>query len=135
MAGQAHWTIPEYSRTRRTLLPRIGHVASQAPNARYGAGDILDAGLALCAENQFVAPTFRSLRNRGVPIMTPQRFLQILGRTTPNEMLEIGGDILEASVTPVVNSGRLSGPTKVAVDEHLIPYLSLIHISEPTRPY
>ena len=37
-------------------------------------------------------------------------------------MLEIGGDVLEASVGPMVNSGRLSGPTKVAVDEHFIPY-------------
>ena len=54
--------------------------------------------------------------------MTPQRFLQILGRTTPDDMLEIGGDMLEASVGLVAGSGRLKGPVKVAVDEHLIPY-------------
>ena len=71
MAVQAHWTVLEYARMRRTLLPHIEHVAPQAPNVRYSAGDILDAGLALCAENQFVAPTFRSLRNRGVSTMTP----------------------------------------------------------------
>ena len=49
----------------------------------------------LCAENQFVAPAFRSLQNHGVQTMT-QRFLQILGRTTSDDTLEIGGDILEA---------------------------------------
>ncbi|MCE2507843.1 MAG: hypothetical protein J4G04_00855, partial [Nitrosopumilaceae archaeon] len=78
MAEQMHWTTPEYARMRSALLSHVTHLATQAPNARYGAGDILDAGLALCAGNKFVDPTFRSLRNRGVQVMTPQRYMQIL---------------------------------------------------------
>ena len=99
MSGQPHWTAPEHARMRRALLPHMEHVSPQAPNAGYGARHMLDAELALCAKNQFVAPTFRSLQNHGVQTMTPQRFLQILGRTTPDQMLETGGDILEASVS------------------------------------
>ena len=106
---------------RRMLLPAMSELASTAPNARYTDADMLDMSLAMCTRNQFVTPTFRSLRKRGAETMTPQRFLQIFGRKTPDEMLETGCDVLEASVGAVVRSGRLRGPVTMAVDEHLIP--------------
>lgn len=115
MTGQAYCTIPEYAQMRRVLLPHTTHVAPQAPNARYGAGDYWTRSWP-CALQPVRGPDLLVAAEPRRLNHDLQRFLQILGRTPSDDMLETGGDILEASVGLVAGSGRLNGPVKVAVD-------------------
>ena len=103
-----------------TLLPHISHIASSAPNALYGPEDLMDIMLAMCTQNQFVATCVRMMGRHGAPIMTGQRFLQIVGAQRPDDALETSMDILESAALALKESGRLGGPVRVGVDEILL---------------
>lgn len=109
-----------YSRLRGILLVYLSQITSPAPNALYGPEDLLDALLGLCSRNQFVATCMRAMRRHGVRAMTGQRLLQLLGGIPRDDMLEISLGILEESAALLKKSGRLGGPVRLAVDEHLL---------------
>ena len=54
-ARQDAYTEAVYNRMRHTLLPHVAGMASSAPNALYGPGDLMNMTLAMCSQNQFVA--------------------------------------------------------------------------------
>ena len=105
---------------RRTLLPHMAHMASAAPNALYGPGDLMDMTLAMCSQNQFVATCVRAMARHRTRTMTGQRFLQLLGAQPPDGMLEASMNILESTAAILKESGRLGGPVRVGVDEVLL---------------
>ena len=109
-----------YNRIRRTLLPHVAHLASSAPNALYGPGDLMDVALAMCSQNQFVATCVRAMARHRTRTMTGQRFLQLLGAQTPDDTLEKSLDMLESTAAMLRASGRLGGPVRVGVDEILL---------------
>ena len=105
---------------RHVLLPHVSHIPSSAPNALYGAEDVLDTMLAMCTQNQFVATCVRMMARHGAPTMTGQRLLQLLGAQPPDDALEASLNALESTALIVKESGRLGGPVKVGVDEILL---------------
>lgn len=117
---QDAYTGAVYNRMRRTLLPHMAHMASAAPNALYGPGDLMDTTLAMCSQNQFVATCVRAMARHRTRTMTGQRFLQLLGAQPPDGMLEASMNILESTAAILKESGRLGGPVRVGVDEVLL---------------
>ena len=105
---------------RHTLLPHVAGMASSAPNALYGPGDLMNMTLAMCSQNQFVATCVRAMRRHRARTMTGQRFLQLLGAQQPDNMLETSLNILESTAAVLRESGRLGGPVRVGVDEILL---------------
>ena len=120
--GEPQFSREAYGHLCAAVLSVIGVLASPSPNAKYSALDILNVALSQCHANDFVSTTIRAMRRSGVKTMTGQRFLQLLGKRDPDEMLEICGDMLEAAVRRLAEAGRLKGKLVLAVDEHGIPY-------------
>ena len=120
--GEPQFSREAYGHLCAAVLPVIGDLASPSPNAKYSALDILNVALSQCRANGFVSTTVRAMGKRGVKTMTGQRFLQLLGKRDPDEMLEICGDMLEAAVGRLAEAGRLKGKLVLAADEHGIPY-------------
>ena len=119
-ARQDAYTDAVYNQMRRTLLPHVAPMTSNAPNVLYGLGDLMNTVLAMCSQNQFVTTCVRAMVRRRVPTMTEQRLLQLLGAQPPGHMLETALDILESIILVLRESGRLGGPVRVSVDEVLL---------------
>ena len=110
-------------RLSTAMLPFFSLLASPSPNARYKPSDIMDVTIMQCQGRKPVATTIRSMRRRtNRPVMTGQRYLQLLGGKNPGDMLEICQDMIDKSCQTVVETGQLRGKVKLAVDEHLIPW-------------
>ena len=120
--GEPQFSREAYDHLCAAVLPVIGALASPSPNAKYSALDVLNVALSQCHANGFVATTIEAMRKRGIKTMTGQRFLQLLGKRDPDDMLEICGDMLEAAVKTLAKAGRLKEKRVFAVDEHGIPY-------------
>ena len=120
--GWPQFSREAYGHLCAAVLPVIGALASPSPNAKYSALDVLNVALSQCRANGFVATAIEAMRKRGVRTMTGQRFLQLLGKRDPDDMLEICGDMLEATVKMLAEAGMLKGKRVFAVDEHGIPY-------------
>lgn len=118
--GQPQFSREAYDRLCSAVLSVIRALASPAPNAKYAARYILDIALSQCNANDFVAPAMRKMRRHGAGTMTGQRFLQLLGKPDPTEVLEICGGVLEAGTKPLVKADKLKGKATAAVDEHAI---------------
>ena len=104
------------------LLPFLSRIASPSPNAIYTPKDLLDVAISLCALRKPVATTIRAMNRRFNQTMTGQRFLQLLGGLSPDEMLKMCLDMTDACTKMMVETGRLAGEVVIAVDEHLIPW-------------
>ena len=78
-----------YGRLSTAMLPFFSRLASSSPNARYKPSDIMDVTIMQCRGRKPVATTIRSMRRRtNRPVMTGQRYLQLLGGKNPGEMPE-----------------------------------------------
>ena len=73
-------------------------------------------------ERKPVATTIRAMNRRFNHTMTGHRFLQLLGGLSPDEMLKLCLDMMDACTRMMVETGRLAGEVVLAVDEHLIPW-------------
>ena len=112
-----------YGRLSTAMLPFFSLLASTSPNARYKPSDIMDVTIMQCQGRKPVATTIRSMRRRtNRPVMTGQRYLQLLGSKNPGDMREICQDMIDKSCQTLVEIGRLRGKVKLAADEHLIPW-------------
>ena len=69
----------------------------------------LNVLLALCSKNKAVAPTIMMLSRRTKPVMTGQRFLQLLGNLPPDGMPELCLNMMDACTGMVVETGVLAG--------------------------
>ena len=96
-----------YGRLSTVMLPFFSLLASSSPNARYKPSDIMDVAIMQCQGRKPVATTIRSMRRRtNRPVMTGQRYLQLLGGKNPGDMLEICQDMIDKSCQTVVETGR-----------------------------
>ena len=120
--GEPQFSREAYGRPCAAVLPVIGALASPSPTTKYSALDVLNVALSQCYANDFVATSIEAMDKRGVKTMTGQRFLQLLGRRDPGDMLEICSDVPGAAVKMLAEAGRLKGSLVLAVDEHGIPY-------------
>lgn len=118
---QKKFSETAYNRICEVTLPIINSLASSAPNAKYTAQDILDVALTMSHDKSYAAPAIRAMKRRQANVMTGQRFLQLLGSRTSDDMLEVSLDMLEAAVKAMVDTGKLGGSHTVAIDVHLKP--------------
>ena len=111
-----------HGRIFAVLLPLLSRIASPGPNAIYTPADLLKVAIMLCKERKPVATTIRAMSRRLKHVMTGHRFLQLLGGLSPDEMLKLCLDMMDACTRMMVETGRLAGEVVLAVDEHLIPW-------------